>query len=567
MPHNLDLITHMGGAGLTIEVQGQYAYVGFHSEFAIFDLTNPVHPIRVGYLPLATFRIVLHDNIAYVGGRQGLWIVAIDDPAHPKILAHFATKEISGLAIQDCSLFIAHSHYGLTLLDVAQPTRPWQVWQMNFPSTLFDVVVTNQIAYLVAGNGLQLLDVSDVHTPRSLGSLRLSASTWSITVAQTTVYMESGESLAAIDVSDPQAPKQISALSMAGFIADIELVDHYALIANSAQGLRVIDIADPAHMEVVASLVVSGRVDHVAVHNGYAYLIDGDGGIHIADVGTPETPHYLAKLPLPGWVRSVIADDNSLIVGSEQAIRSNFEVTSWDMDTPLAPTFRAAYSAQGQLWHLAFAQGCVVLPLGDTGMSILDTTEADPLQGFEIIPAPRLLHDVVIDGNLAYLSNTPGDLCIVDIHNQAAPQLISSYHFPDCSDLRDLEVANGFVYLAAGADGLLVIDVSDPTQPHLVATLDTLAMHRELRLGPLAYLADGDAGLRVIDLSRPGVPARPQPDRRGRARFWTSWFRADLPLSPLGMAACLGRHERPKPSINRRQLQSPGNTIAVAVTG
>jgi len=70
-PQPLTLLGHIGGPTLTLAIQGQYAYVGFNAEFAIFDLADPVQPRRIGYLPLAVADLTVRDDYAYVVGRDG----------------------------------------------------------------------------------------------------------------------------------------------------------------------------------------------------------------------------------------------------------------------------------------------------------------------------------------------------------------------------------------------------------------------------------------------------------------------------------------------------------------
>lgn len=70
-----------------------------------------------------------------------------------------------------------------------------------------------------------------------------------------------------------------------------------------------------------------------------------------------------------------------------------------------------------------------------------------------------------------------------------------------------IDVADGYVYVAAGAAGLHVIDVFDPERPVRLATLDTPGNANDVRVaGGLAYLADGPAGLVVVDVTDPAAP-------------------------------------------------------------
>jgi hypothetical protein len=71
----------------------------------------------------------------------------------------------------------------------------------------------------------------------------------------------------------------------------------------------------------------------------------------------------------------------------------------------------------------------------------------------------------------------------------------------------DVEVAGNYAFVAAGAAGLEVFDVSNPVAPVRVAGLDTPGLASSLETaGGIVYLADGSGGLRIIDVSNPLQP-------------------------------------------------------------
>jgi len=80
---------------------------------------------------------------------------------------------------------------------------------------------------------------------------------------------------------------------------------------------------------------------------------------------------------------------------------------------------------------------------------------------------------------------------------------------------QDLYVARGYAYVAAGAQGLVIVDVERPEQPRVdqVFTAEGgLTDARAVRVGStnaslFAYVADGNNGLRVIQLTSP--PTQP----------------------------------------------------------
>ncbi len=69
-------------------------------------------------------------------------------------------------------------------------------------------------------------------------------------------------------------------------------------------------------------------------------------------------------------------------------------------------------------------------------------------------------------------------------------------------------VAGDYAFVADGASGLQVIDVTDPTGPDSAGTYDTPGLAHGVAInGVYAYVADRVAGIQVVDISDPANPA------------------------------------------------------------
>ena len=85
------------------------------------------------------------------------------------------------------------------------------------------------------------------------------------------------------------------------------------------------------------------------------------------------------------------------------------------------------------------------------------------------------------------------------------PTALSSIAIPGYAN--NVDANGGYAYVAAGAAGLVVLDVSRPRAPVIVSTLDTPGNANDVRvLGTRAYVADGESGLRIIDVTNPALP-------------------------------------------------------------
>lgn len=115
---------------------------------------------------------------------------------------------------------------------------------------------------------------------------------------------------------------------------------------------------------------------------------------------------------------------------------------------------------------------------------------------------PHALH---IDFPYAYIATDNNGLRILDISGT-----IFSYvsHTPTPGDAIDVHYADGIAYIADGAAGLTIADVSDPDNVQLLSTLSLPGSAAAIELmGTHALVACGSGGLRVVDISDPSQPA------------------------------------------------------------
>ncbi len=112
---------------------------------------------------------------------------------------------------------------------------------------------------------------------------------------------------------------------------------------------------------------------------------------------------------------------------------------------------------------------------------------------------------VVTDGTYAYVATKNSGLVIVDISDPTDPQPVSYFDSP--GQALDVELVGNYIYIADGNSGLMIVDVSDPANPTEEGSVDTPGDAEGISIsGSYAYIADDASGLRVIDISDPQNP-------------------------------------------------------------
>jgi hypothetical protein len=121
------------------------------------------------------------------------------------------------------------------------------------------------------------------------------------------------------------------------------------------------------------------------------------------------------------------------------------------------------------------------------------------------ISIPGFANNVDVSGNFAYVAAGAAGLQVVDVTDRRAPRIVGSLDTP--GNANDVKVVGNRAYIADGSAGLRIIDITNPINPTLLGALDTAGEANDVVIvGNRAYVADGPTGLKIIDVSNPQAP-------------------------------------------------------------
>jgi len=140
-----------------------------------------------------------------------------------------------------------------------------------------------------------------------------------------------------------------------------------------------------------------------------------------------------------------------------------------------------------------------------------------PLWNFETRPEPDSVilvgsydtpgyaHGVFVDDSYAYIADGAFGLWIINISDPYNPSFEGNYNTPGFSS--DVFVINNYAYIADGTSGLQIINISNPQDPSYAGNYDTPGYSHDVFVyDNYAYIADGDSGLQIIDVYDPSSP-------------------------------------------------------------
>jgi hypothetical protein len=207
-------------------------------------------------------------------------------------------------------------------------------------------------------------------------------------------------------------------------------------------------------------------------------------------------------LPIYSYAAVTDAIEGLILVNVETMadgeFRNNFlkRATTWNPDNVLKGARHIVLA--GEIAYIAADAGLVVVDLHD------------PLQ--PKLAAVRSLTDARASAiQFRYLWVTDaGGVKLFDVTDLRNPVAVPSGTIP-LADARRLYVARTYAYVAAGAEGLVIVDVTNPARPaiHQRVTLDgKLNDAQDVIVGAtnaslFGYVADGRNGLKVLQLTSP----------------------------------------------------------------
>lgn len=387
----------------------------------------------------------------------------------------------TSVAAKDNKLYIVNSSQGMKIYDFSQ-TPATQLGEVTLQGFPYRISLDTDVAYIAnsttnPGGGINVVDIADPSAPEELGTYPGYQNY--VTGMEDRVFSTGGqEGCLALDASDPENPVFASNVELPVSTIDIAVKNDYAFIGNN--GFRVFDISDKSNPVQVGFDDTEGAL--VKVFSNHAvYCPESMGSsnrINIMDVSDPANPQKMAHITAPYMTN--------------------------DLDLK-------AYTAYVACWW--------------DGIRVVDYSDPEsPSWGSHVMgwvsgatPGEEWLYCQALDVSGDYLyaidygpfqdEDTKG-LYVFDISDPLSPQLLKRY--ADYTGTGwDIEVSNGYAYIADNAGGMSIVSVLDPLDPEEVAylPLGDAAWAVDV-FGQYAFIANYILeGVQVVDISDPANPS------------------------------------------------------------
>lgn len=336
-----------------------------------------------------------------------------------------------------------------------------------------------------------------------------SSSSVAVDEARDLVYLASGGAVLILDASDVTAPALVSdAIRTDGLILDMDYssASERLYLACNEAGLEIWDLSDPmAPARLSRSEIyyfdVETPVESVRVDEPFCFVECQWGYVHSLDVSDPADP---AQLSFNGTMgnparRMQISREDGMIhtTGPFGYVRldpdgagSLFSNGSRDFSGGGAAVFGTPDIA-----YLGLGGQLVLIDLNSV---LFETLASLPVGG---------ITDLIVRDGTAYVINNDFGLRIVDVSTPSSPFIVSTLD-DDTPVFTDIRLVGDHAYLAARTEGLRIVDVSDPAAPEVVgAYADVYSLSWDVEIvGDHALVANVFEGLVILDLGDRSEP-------------------------------------------------------------
>ncbi|MEK6837895.1 MAG: hypothetical protein AABX69_04545, partial [Nanoarchaeota archaeon] len=555
----------------SVFVSGNYGYVtsyGFN-RLTVVDVSNPASPVIKGFVRddnklKNPYSVFVSGNYAYVASynANSLTVVDVFDPASPVIKGSVTDAKLDGarsVFVSGSYAYVASSDANsLTVVDVSNPASPalivggsgGSVQDATMLGGVDSVFVSGSHAYVTSygGNRLTVVDVSKPDSPNIVNSLQdatMLNGARSVFVSGNYAYVASylANSLVVVDVSDPAQPSPVYASKRAcGELAAGQTCQKsWTIVGTGAEGdskqfYAKADSAAPYSLSsetpnhkkaFIAKKIVGSITDaklddasSVFVSGSHAYVTaQSDKRLTVVDVSNPASPGIIGDVQVSHDARSVqVSGDYAYVAAGRIGWLSVVDVSK-----PAGPVTKSSfrYTQLGGFTFSVFVSGSHAYATGTFTFIVVDANPGSLRKVYD----SGLKRDfagassIYVSGDYAYVTSDYDDgLLVVDVSTPSSPAPVTSVQ--DGTKLLDpssVFVKDSFAYITApGSNRFTVVDVSTPSDPKLIvggtggsvedATLlgGTSSVYVS---GDYAYVTSYAANsLAIVDVSTPASP-------------------------------------------------------------
>ncbi|MFH1845028.1 MAG: PKD domain-containing protein [bacterium] len=411
----------------------------------------------------------------------------------------------------------------LLVMDISNEYAPRHAGHLDFDAPPYGVAVNDSIALVsmlaYSGDGLSVVDIKDPTSPTLISSCLADQVFNCVRRVGDIAYLTASEppyAFVVIDVSDPANPDSLYSIPLPGQPGRRFIVrGNYAYVATRATQLITFDISSPENPIIVDEWITTGRTSVDLAVNGDELFLTFTRPAAAAELARfwltpyPDDPQWHNGCPLTGidYWPIVTAGNDVCYVGSDYST-----VRMIDVSTESCVPLGTLHYPDGYIANLVVHDYslfyCTRSAVTDTGIvHIFSISSPEPLVPISNLATPGTAEDVAVAAgraDIAYVADGAAGLQVVDVSDPLNPVIITSLDTPGYAV--NVALQNSVAFVADSGAGVVAIDVAAPTSPVAIDTFDTPGSAVDIALSPThAFVADTESGVHVINIETPSA--------------------------------------------------------------
>ncbi|CAM2064842.1 Ig-like domain-containing protein [Sulfidibacter corallicola] len=321
--------------GSNLGFHNGHLLVGQQGYLDIYDMQNPVQPVRLAHLLLNQHddsqAMVTHGSIVYVGGLFMTYVVDLSSHSDPRLLRTLfeSNTSLMSMAIGDDVLFTMNEINPMRAYDISDPTNPTLMNPVPLTTSgpSFFEAESNRLFYDGGAQGLRVASLADPQNPVELTSWDLAYGRYRGLATQGNfLYAFTNDHFLVHEWSENDGLTEIGSLDIDDdtFVGrHIHVKDQIVFFLGRDFGdghpLVMVDVSDPSEPRRIQGPAQPYLGMHLIDHQ---LLLVDVGGISVYDVTNPSNPVLQKQNPrTTGLTGEIGASDSMLYFGVEGGIQ------------------------------------------------------------------------------------------------------------------------------------------------------------------------------------------------------------------------------------------------------
>ncbi len=290
----------------------------------------------------------------------------------------------------------------------------------------------------------------------------------------------------------------------------IDNTENIAYVAQGEGGLGIYDISTATDPILIGKYNTEGNAQDVTVVNDIAYVADQHTGLMIIDVSNPASPFLLGSIDTDGRATAVKVRGNYAYLADY-----NDGFKTINISDPTYPQLSHETNTGGskRVFGVTLtADGKTAYVADRTTLMVYDLTNAAIPSLTHSVTTTSGTYDIALsdDENTAYVANGAQGLLVFDISNKyIAPVLLDTKTVDTAGNANKVKVDGEMLLLSDGKNGISLFDITDNQSPVLISAFDTLGNAEDVAFfGSDVVVADGTGGLEIVDFSNQVNPVK-----------------------------------------------------------